>query len=94
MERLELDTVRASADASGNLTVFLQPRRDIPEFLEPVLSRQLTAQNLTGSGHVELGLPAIFKTPTVAALSEAIMTREMARTDDELLTALLAQLED
>jgi amino acid adenylation domain-containing protein len=43
---------------------------------------------------VELGLPAIFKTPTVAALSEAIMTREMARTDDELLTALLAQLED
>jgi amino acid adenylation domain-containing protein len=43
---------------------------------------------------IELGLPAIFKTPTVAALSEAIMTREVARTDDELLTALLAQLED
>ena len=43
---------------------------------------------------VELGLPAIFKTPTVAALSETIMTREMARTDDLLLTALLAQLED
>ena len=55
---LELDTVRASADASGFLTVFLQPRRDMPEFLAPVLSRRLTAQNLTGSGHVVVGLPA------------------------------------
>ena len=43
---------------------------------------------------IELGLPAIFKTPTVAALSEAIMAREMARTDDSLLAALLARLED
>jgi acyl carrier protein len=43
---------------------------------------------------VELGLPAIFKTPTVAALSEAIVAREMAQTDDSLLAALLARLED
>src|SRR5262249_7962947 len=55
---IELDTVRASADASGFLTVFLQPRRDMPEFLAPVLSRRLTAQNLNGSGHVVIGLPA------------------------------------
>ena len=55
---IELDTVGASADASGFLTVFLQPRRDMPEFLVPVLSRHLTAQNLTGSGHVVVGLPA------------------------------------
>ncbi len=43
---------------------------------------------------IELGLPAIFKTPTVAALAETVMEREMARTDDGLLAALLAQLED
>jgi thiol-disulfide isomerase/thioredoxin len=55
---IELETVRASADASGFLTVFLQPRRDMPGFLMPVLTKRLTPQNLTGSGHVDLGLPA------------------------------------
>jgi acyl carrier protein len=43
---------------------------------------------------IDLGLPAIFKTPTVAGLAEAIMAREMARTDDGRLAELLARLED
>jgi thiol-disulfide isomerase/thioredoxin len=55
---IKLDTARASADASGFLTVLLQPRREMPELLVPVLSRRLTPANLTGSGHVEIDLPA------------------------------------
>ena len=37
--------------------------------------------------------PAIFKTPTVAALAETVVARELARADDDLLATLLSQLE-
>jgi hypothetical protein len=55
---IEFDTQSASADARGFLTASLQPRPDMPEFVVPVLSIGLTAQNLTGSGHVVASLPA------------------------------------
>jgi acyl carrier protein len=48
---------------------------------------------LEESFRIELGLPAIFKTPTIAALGEAVVAREVARTDDDVLAALLSQLE-
>jgi thiol-disulfide isomerase/thioredoxin len=55
---IEIDTVRPSADATGFLTVSLVPRLDLPGFELPVLSRDLTAGMLSGTGHVELRLPA------------------------------------
>jgi amino acid adenylation domain-containing protein len=42
---------------------------------------------------VDLGLPAIFKAPTVAGLSEAIVARGLAEADDALLAELLVGLE-
>ncbi len=42
---------------------------------------------------IELGLPALFKAPTVAGLAEAIVARELERADGALLAELLAGLE-
>ena len=55
---IEFETVRPSADAQGFLNVFIQPRRDIPEYALPVLGKRLGPAELTGSGHVTLRLPA------------------------------------
>jgi acyl carrier protein len=42
---------------------------------------------------VELPLRAMFDSPTVAGLSEAIIQKELTRADDDLLAKLLAELE-
>ena len=57
-----------------------------------LMATQVIAR-LEESFAIEIGLPAIFKTPTIAALAETLLAREVERTDDGLLAALLAQLE-
>ena len=42
---------------------------------------------------IELPLRTMFDNPTVAALAEAIIQKELARADDDLLAKLLAELE-
>jgi thiol-disulfide isomerase/thioredoxin len=54
---IEFETVRPSADAGGYLGVCLQPRRDLPEFLVPLLTKEFAAESLAATGHVALGLP-------------------------------------
>jgi acyl carrier protein len=42
---------------------------------------------------VDMTLPALFKSPTVAGLAEAIVQKELERADADLLAQLLATLE-
>jgi len=42
---------------------------------------------------IELPLRVIFDSPTVAGLAEAIIQKELARADDDLLARLLREME-
>ena len=57
-----------------------------------LLATQVLSRTRAAFG-LELPLRAIFDTPTVAGLADAIIQKEAARADDDLLAKLLRELE-